>query len=81
MSSFNKYKALIISSILFSIMHGLNPNISLFSLFDLFLAGIVLDLSYINTKNLWFPIDMHLSWNLFQTLLGFNVSGQDTYLI
>ncbi|WP_343329317.1 type II CAAX endopeptidase family protein [Polaribacter staleyi] len=81
MSSFNKYTALILSSILFSIMHGLNPNISLFSLFDLFLAGIVLGLSYIYTKNLWFPIAMHLSWNLFQTLLGFNVSGQDTYSI
>lgn len=81
MSSFNKYTALILSSILFSIMHGLNPNISLFSLFDLFLAGIVFGLSYIYTKNLWFPIAMHLSWNLFQTLLGFNVSGQDTYSI
>lgn len=81
MSSFNKYIALIVSSILFSLMHGLNPNIDLFSLFDLFLAGIVLGLSYIYTKNLWFPIAMHLSWNLFQTLLGFNVSGQDTYSI
>jgi hypothetical protein len=24
---------------------------------------------------------MHLSWNLFQTLFGFNVSGKDTYSI
>jgi len=81
MSSFNKYVALIVSSMLFSLMHGLNPNVTLFSLFDLFLAGILLGLSYIYTKNLWFPIAMHLSWNLFQTLLGFNVSGQDTYSI
>lgn len=81
MSSFNKYTALILSSILFSVMHGLNPNISLFSLFNLFLAGIFLGLSYIYTKNLWFPIALHLSWNLFQTLLGFNVSGLDTYSI
>ena len=81
MSSFNKYIALVISSILFSLMHGFNPNVDLFSLFDLFLAGIVLGLSYIYTRNLWFPIAMHLSWNLFQTLLGFNVSGQDTYSI
>lgn len=81
MNSFNKYLALIISSILFSLMHGANPNIDLFSLFDLFLAGILLGLSYLYTKNLWFPIALHLSWNLFQTLLGFNVSGQDTYSI
>ncbi len=46
---------------------------------SLFLAGILLGLSYIYTKNLWFPIALHLSWNLFQTLFGFNVSGKDTY--
>jgi len=80
-SSFNPYFALILSSILFSLMHAFNPNVTLFSLFELFLAGIALGLSYIYTKNLWFPIAMHLSWNLFQTLVGFNVSGQDTYSI
>lgn len=79
MISFNKYVALIVSSILFSLMHGFNPNIDLFALTNLFLAGILLGISYIHTKNLWFPIALHLSWNLFQTILGFNVSGQKTY--
>ena len=81
MNSLNKYIALIISSILFSLMHCINPSINFFSLLDLFLAGIVLGLPYIYTKNLWFSIAMHLSWNLFQTLYGFNVSGLDTYSI
>jgi membrane protease YdiL (CAAX protease family) len=79
MVSFNKYIALFVSSVLFSLMHGLNPNVDLFSLVNIFLAGILLGLSYIHTKNLWFPIALHLSWNLFQTTLGFNVSGQDLY--
>lgn len=81
MNSLNKNIALIISSILFSLMHCINPSINFFSLLDLFLAGIVLGLPYIYTKNLWFSIAMHLSWNLFQTLYGFNVSGLDTYSI
>ncbi|SDY12099.1 hypothetical protein SAMN05444411_1302 [Lutibacter oricola] len=81
MSSFNKYIALIISSILFSLMHGANPNIDTFALINLFLAGILLGATYIHTKNLWFPIALHLSWNLAQTLVGFNVSGQDVYSI
>lgn len=81
MNSFNKHTALIISSILFSLMHSFNQNIDLFSLFNLFLAGILLGFSYINTKNLWFPIAMHLSWNLFQALFGFNVSGLNSYSI
>ena len=79
--SFNKYIALIVSSVLFSLMHGFNPNIDLLSLTNLFLAGILLGISYIHTKNLWFPIALHLSWNLFQTLFGFSVSGQDAYSI
>lgn len=81
MTSFNKYVALIVSSIIFALLHGINPNIDLFSLTNLFLAGILLGLSYIYTKNLWFPIALHLSWNLFQTLFGFNVSGKDVYSI
>lgn len=79
--SFNKYIALIVSSVLFSLMHGFNPNIDVLSLTNLFLAGILLGISYIHTKNLWFPIALHLSWNLFQTLFGFSVSGQDAYSI
>ena len=81
MVSFNKYFALIISSILFSLMHSFNQNVDLFSFFNLFLAGILLGMSYIYTKNLWFPIALHFSWNLFQSLLGFNVSGRDSYSI
>lgn len=79
--SFNKYKALLISSFLFALIHGLNPSITLFNFFNLFIAGLFLGVSYIYTKNLWFPIGLHLSWNLTQALLGFNVSGQKTYSI
>lgn len=79
MLSFNKYIALVISSLLFSIMHAANPNFDLFAFFDLFLAGILLGLSYIYTKNLWFPIALHFSWNFFQSFFGFNVSGQRLY--
>ena len=79
MYSFNKYAALLLSSTLFSLMHGVNPNMDWFSFLSLFLAGILLGMSYIYTKNLWFPIALHFSWNFFQTLFGFNISGQDLY--
>lgn len=79
MYSFNKYTALIISSILFSLIHGFNPDMSWLSYLNLFLAGILLGTSYIYTKNLWFPIALHFSWNFFQSLFGFNVSGQNLY--
>lgn len=81
MLSFNKYSALLVSSVLFAAMHAFNPNVDFFSLFNIFLAGILLGISYLYTKNLWFPIGLHFGWNLFQSLFGFNVSGQDFYSI
>ena len=81
MYSFNNYIALIISSLLFALAHSFNPNLSWIALAGLFGAGILLGLSYIYTKNLWFPISLHFSWNLFQANFGFNVSGQDFYSI
>ena len=79
--SFNKYIALIVTSLMFAMLHIPNPNMSIFSFTSLFVAGIFLGVSYIFTRNLWFPIALHFSWNLFQTFLGFNVSGQDLYSI
>ena len=66
MYSFNNYIALIVSSLLFALAHSFNPNLSWIALAGLFGAGILLGLSYIYTKNLWFPISLHFSWNLFQ---------------
>ncbi len=81
MISFNKYIALSISAVLFALLHGYNPNIDILSLVNLFLAGGLLGVSYIYTKNLWFPIALHFSWNFFQSLLGFNVSGHDSFSV
>lgn len=79
MESMNKKVALLLSAALFSLMHSANPNISWISYVDLFLAGIIIGLPYIYTKNLCFPIAFHFSWNFFQSLFGFNVSGLDSY--
>ncbi|TDN82760.1 hypothetical protein DET49_12324 [Salegentibacter sp. 24] len=81
MYSFNNYVALFISSVIFALAHGFNPNLNWIALTGLFFAGILLGLSYIYTRNLWFPIALHFSWNLFQTYFGFNVSGRQFYSI
>ncbi|BDD16879.1 protease [Marivirga tractuosa] len=79
MLSFPPFLALIISSLLFSLMHGFNPNTSFTGFTNLFLAGVLLGLPYLYRRNLMFPIALHFSWNFFQSLLGFNVSGSSSY--
>jgi membrane protease YdiL (CAAX protease family) len=81
MNSMNKNIALIVTAVIFTAMHALNQNITFIGYVNLFLAGILLGLPYIYTKNLWFPISFHFSWNYFQSLLGFNVSGKNSYSI
>ena len=79
LKSFNPIISLIISSAIFSLLHFFNPNVNYIALTELFIAGILLGISYVYTKNLWFPIALHLSWNFFQVMFGFNVSGMNTY--
>jgi len=81
LESFNPFVALFISSIFFSLIHGSNPNVTTLGLCNIFLAGFFLGASYVFTKNLWFPIALHFSWNFFQAMFGFNVSGLDSYSI
>ena len=80
MGSVNKYVALSISSLIFSLMHIGNYGYSWFSAFELFIGGLMLGLPYLYTRNLWFPISLHFSWNFFQgTIYGFDVSGSKGY--
>ncbi|MBT3442306.1 MAG: CPBP family intramembrane metalloprotease [Flavobacteriaceae bacterium] len=81
LESFNPFVALLISSLFFSLIHASNPNVTSLGLCNIFLAGIFLGVSYAFTKNLWFPIALHFSWNFFQAMFGFKVSGLDSYSI
>ncbi|WP_425389956.1 CPBP family intramembrane glutamic endopeptidase [Ekhidna sp.] len=82
MISFHPAMALVISSLLFSLMHFLNPSFSLLPFINLFLAGVFLGTPYIFNRNLSFPIAGHFAWNFVQgSILGFDVSGRDTYSI
>ncbi len=72
----NKFLSLGISSVLFSLMHFFNPNIDFLPLLNLVLAGCLLGVSFLYTRNLWFPISLHLFWNWLQgPVLGYKVSG------
>lgn len=83
MDSMNKYVALFVSAILFSVPHLINPHPSVMSFLGVLFAGLLLGAAFIYTRNLWFPIGIHLSWNFFQAMVGFNVSGTEnpSYLI
>lgn len=76
MCSLNKWLALGISAVIFALFHLSADGISFLPVTNLFLGGLLLGINYIYTKNLWFAVLLHLSWNFFQgPLLGFKVSS------
>lgn len=76
MESMNKWAALVISALLFMIAHLSNPNLSLPGAINVLLAGLLLGINYIQTRNLWFGIAFHFAWNFIQgPVMGFDVSG------
>lgn len=71
-----KWVPLVISSLIFSLAHGLNPNVSAAGLLNIFLAGMLFGVMFIETDSLWMPIGYHITWNFFQgKFFSFPVSG------
>ncbi|NDV59709.1 CPBP family intramembrane glutamic endopeptidase [Bacteroides sp. 519] len=78
MTKMNKFLALGITSIIFSALHLGNQHIDVLPMINLFLAGIMLGASFLYTRNLWFPIVLHMFWNWIQgPVLGYEVSGTE----
>lgn len=69
--------AVIISSILFGLVHAGNPDATLISTLMIAIITPQLIYAYLKTGQLWLPIGLHLGWNFFQaSVFGFASSGQ-----
>ena len=68
----------IVSSLIFSFLHLLNPGIGVLSIVNIILIGITFGLHVIYTQDLWGACGIHAAWNFSQAnLFGFSVSGLD----
>jgi hypothetical protein len=69
--------ALVISAAVFGLVHLANPHASLIAGIAIALeAGVLLGAAYAATRNLWFPIGIHMGWNFAEGgIFGASVSG------
>ncbi|MHB9011161.1 MAG: CPBP family intramembrane glutamic endopeptidase [Ignavibacteriaceae bacterium] len=69
--------AIIISALIFGLMHLANKNSSIYSAVAIAIeAGVLLAASYIYSKNLWLPIFLHFAWNFAEAgIYGAVISG------
>ncbi len=69
--------ALVVSALIFGLLHLQNKNSSIFSAMSIAIqAGVLLAASYIYSKNLWLPIFLHFAWNFAEAgIYGAVISG------
>jgi membrane protease YdiL (CAAX protease family) len=68
--------AVVVSSLLFGMVHIIDPNVQVLAIVNVCAAGFFLALAYLVTKSLWFPAGIHIGWNLTEiNVLGFPGSG------
>ena len=69
----------IISSVIFGLMHAFNPGVGILPIINITLVGTLFAYMYIKSGNIWMPIGYHITWNYFMgNVYGFKVSGLDT---
>ncbi len=74
----NLATAVIASSVLFSLLHVFNDNVSLVAMANILLVGIFLALFSIVEGGIWGVAGIHAAWNFTQAnVFGLEVSGSD----
>ena len=71
--------AIIINSVMFSLLHLLNPGITLLAIINIILFGVFASIYVLRTNNIWGACAIHSIWNFLQgNFYGFEVSGINT---
>ena len=70
--------SILISCVIYGLVHFTNPNASLLSTAIIMLFGFLRIYGYLATKMLWLSMGMHMGWNYFQgPIFGFAASGRE----
>lgn len=71
--------AVLVSSVVFALLHAMNTGLTLLALFNLFLFGVFMALLMLRYNNIWIAGAMHSLWNFTQgNIFGVQVSGTNT---
>jgi len=66
---------LLVAGAMFSVVHGLNPNVTPLAFANIALAGILLGVAFYSPGGIWTAFGTHLGWNAMLAALDAPVSG------
>jgi membrane protease YdiL (CAAX protease family) len=68
--------AIILTSLIFALVHLSNPGANWISSLNTAIAGVWFGVAYLKTRDLWLPFGIHFMWNWVQgSIFGIEVSG------
>jgi len=68
--------AVLLTGVLFGLMHGSNPNVTVVAVLNIILVGLWFGAVVLRTGSLWVPVGLHTGWNWFQGFFwGEPISG------
>ncbi len=68
--------SIVLSAVFFTVLHGINPGLSVIAVWNLFLFGVFAALLLVKYENIWIVGAFHSIWNFVQgNLYGIQVSG------
>lgn len=72
--------ALLISSLLFGLVHITNDRATIISVIGAGIGGAITGMMFSSTRRLWLPISFHVFWNFTQVFYGVRISGMDEFM-
>jgi uncharacterized protein len=73
---FGTWGAIVLSGLVFGLMHGIDPGATVTALTAVAVGGLLLGAAFAFTGRLWLPIGIHTGWNFAEgSLFGTAVSG------
>ena len=61
--------AILLSSAVFALMHGLNPGVTFSALLDIFISGLLFSMFVYYYDSLWCAFGIHTAWNYTQNVI------------
>lgn len=79
-AKYNVWTGIIVNTLIFSLLHGLNPSVTLLAMVNIFLAGLLLSFIFYLSDNIFLVGAFHAAWNFtIGPFLGVPVSGLKMY--
>lgn len=80
LGSMGVFATVLPAGVLFGLAHANNQHATNLGILNTMLWGVLFNLAFVRSRDLWLPIGVHYGWNMTLPLFGANLSGFTMYV-